>query len=313
MTYLKVTNISKAYGTQQVLQDVSFEIQKGERFGLIGPNGAGKSTLIDIITGLIKADQGQVVIDGQNIKGHLAQIRGKIGLVPQDIGLIENLTVYDNLYYFACLYGLSGQSLKDKIDQILQAMGLEDATKKKVKELSGGMKRRLNIGAALLHDPEFLILDEPTVGVDPQSRQRIFEFLKQLNESGTTILYISHYMEEVEALCHRIFLLDQGRQVAYGTQDQVKALVRQSNRIRFEIDRVPANLTAVLMAQDNGIKEVQSEWNQVSLLVDVTIFSMMKLIKCLEAQDCVIKSIYVEDISLEETFLQLTGKRLRDE
>lgn len=312
MAYLEVKNIYKSYDGKNVLSNVSMQINKGERFGLIGPNGAGKTTLIDIITGLIKADEGEVFLDGMSIKNNVLKIREKLGLVPQDIALLEDLNAYSNLEYFGGMYGLSGKKLKAKIEELLEVTGLTESAKKKVKTYSGGMKRRLNIAAALLHDPEFLILDEPTVGVDPQSRKYIFDFLKSLNERGTTILYISHYMEEIEALCDRLYVLDLGREVAYGSKEEVKNLARQSGNILLEVDFVPKGFEKLLLESNNSISNVETDFNKLKLTVNSKEFSVMKLIKSVEDTDAVIKSLSVEELSLEETFLQLTGKNLRD-
>ncbi|MFK8243011.1 MULTISPECIES: ABC transporter ATP-binding protein [unclassified Facklamia] len=312
MSYVTVKDINKQFQQKSVLNNVNFTIEKGERFGLIGPNGAGKSTLIDIMTGLIVADSGEVIIDDINIKKDILAVRKKLGVVPQDLALMEELNGYDNLIYFGGMYGLSGKELQSRVDELLKTIGLTAHAKKKVKTYSGGMKRRLNIAAALLHRPEFLILDEPTVGVDPQSRQYIFDFLKDLNESGTTILYISHYMEEIEALCDRLLILDSGSEVAYGTKAEVKSLVRQSNKVKIELDYVSEEVLAAIQALDNGISEVTRDFNHIHLLVDSSAFSMMRLIQALEVTDSVIKSLSLEDISLEETFLQLTGKSLRE-
>ncbi|MBR7927648.1 ABC transporter ATP-binding protein [Aerococcaceae bacterium zg-ZUI334] len=312
MSYVTVKDINKQFQQKSVLNNVNFTIEKGERFGLIGPNGAGKSTLIDIMTGLIVADSGEVIIDDINIKKDILAVRKKLGVVPQDLALMEELNGYDNLIYFGGMYGLSGKELQSRVDELLKTIGLTAHAKKKVKTYSGGMKRRLNIAAALLHRPEFLILDEPTVGVDPQSRQYIFDFLKDLNENGTTILYISHYMEEIEALCDRLLILDSGSEVAYGTKAEVKSLVRQSNKVKIELDYVSEEVLAAIQALDNGISEVTRDFNHIHLLVDSSAFSMMRLIRALEVTDSVIKSLSLEDISLEETFLQLTGKSLRE-
>lgn len=187
MGYVEVENIVKSYGKKRVLEDVSFQIQKGDRFGMIGPNGAGKSTLIDIITGLREADGGTVRIDGLEIQKDTIEARKRIGLVPQDLALMEELNARDNLEYFGTLYGLHGQKLKERIEEALELVGLTDHAKGKVKKYSGGMKRRLNIACAILHRPEFLILDEPTVGVDPQSRNHIFEFLKKLGDRKSVV------------------------------------------------------------------------------------------------------------------------------
>lgn len=312
MAYVEIKGITKRFGTQTVLNNVSFNIQSGECFGLIGPNGAGKTTLIDIITGLQKADAGDVVIDGLSIRKNPIQIRTMLGIVPQDIALIEELNAIDNLEYFGGMYGLSGKLLKERMDEVLQSVGLMDKKKDKVKSYSGGMKRRLNIAAALLHRPKFLILDEPTVGVDPQSRQHIFDFLSKLNEEGTTILYISHYMEEVEALCDRLMVLDLGKEIAYGTKSQVKSLVSQTNKVRILLDRVPQDIKAHLLASENGIQQVEVTMNELHLLVEQHVFSMMKLIAFFEKTESIIKSVSVEELSLEEVFIRLTGKKLRD-
>lgn len=312
MVYVEIKGITKRFGMQTVLNNVSFNIQSGECFGLIGPNGAGKTTLIDIITGLQKADAGDVVIDGLSIRKNPIQIRTMLGIVPQDIALIEELNAIDNLEYFGGMYGLSGKLLKERMDEVLQSVGLMDKKKDKVKSYSGGMKRRLNIAAALLHRPKFLILDEPTVGVDPQSRQHIFDFLSKLNEEGTTILYISHYMEEVEALCDRLMVLDLGKEIAYGTKSQVKSLVSQTNKVRILLDRVPQDIKAHLLASENGIQQVEVTMNELHLLVEQHVFSMMKLIAFFEKTESIIKSVSVEELSLEEVFIRLTGKKLRD-
>ena len=267
---------------------------------------------IDIITGLQKADAGDVVIDGLSIRKNPIQIRTMLGIVPQDIALIEELNAIDNLEYFGGMYGLSGKLLKERMDEVLQSVGLMDKKKDKVKSYSGGMKRRLNIAAALLHRPKFLILDEPTVGVDPQSRQHIFDFLSKLNEEGTTILYISHYMEEVEALCDRLMVLDLGKEIAYGTKSQVKSLVSQTNKVRILLDRVPQDIKAHLLASENGIQQVEVTMNELHLLVEQHVFSMMKLIAFFEKTESIIKSVSVEELSLEEVFIRLTGKKLRD-
>ena len=312
MAYVEIKGITKRFGTQTVLNNVSFNIQSGECFGLIGPNGAGKTTLIDIITGLQKADAGDVVIDGLSIRKNPIQIRTMLGIVPQDIALIEELNAIDNLEYFGGMYGLSSKLLKERMDEVLQSVGLMEKKKDKVKSYSGGMKRRLNIAAALLHRPKFLILDEPTVGVDPQSRQHIFDFLSKLNEEGTTILYISHYMEEVEALCNRLMVLDLGQEIAYGTKSQVKSLVAQTNKVRILLDRVPQDVKARLLASENGIQQVEVTMNELHLLVEQHVFSMMKLIAFFEKTESIIKSVSVEELSLEEVFIRLTGKKLRD-
>jgi len=309
---IEIKDVTKSYGRQKVLQNVSFEIMEGELFGLLGPNGAGKSTLIDILTGIQSMDSGEIFINGKSIKTDKVEIRKHLGLVPQDIALLEELNAVDNLEYFGGLYGLAGTELKSQIEKLLEVAGLTDKKKEKVKNYSGGMKRRLNIAVAMLHNPSILILDEPTVGVDAQSRQHIFDYIQSLAEQGTTILYTSHYMEEIEALCKRVFILDLGEEVAYGTKEEVKKLVGHTQTVALTLDRVPAGFDEVLKNSENGIQFVTVDGQDIALTIDQTIFSMMKLIEQVEQAQLVIKSVNVKETTLEEAFLQLTGKTLRD-
>ncbi len=309
---IEIKDVTKSYGRHKVLQNVSFEIMEGELFGLLGPNGAGKSTLIDILTGIQSMDSGEIFINGKSIKTDKVEIRKHLGLVPQDIALLEELNAVDNLEYFGGLYGLAGQELKSQIEKLLEVAGLTDKKKEKVKNYSGGMKRRLNIAVAMLHNPSILILDEPTVGVDAQSRQHIFDYIQSLAEQGTTILYTSHYMEEIETLCKRVFILDLGEEVAYGTKEEVKKLVGHTQTVALTLDRVPAGFDEVLKNSENGIQFVTVDGQDMELTIDQTIFSMMKLIEQVEQAQLVIKSVNVKETTLEEAFLQLTGKTLRD-
>ena len=309
---IEIKDVTKSYGRQKVLQNVSFEIMEGELFGLLGPNGAGKSTLIDILTGIQSMDSGEIFINGKSIKTDKVEIRKQLGLVPQDIALLEELNAVDNLEYFGGLYGLAGVELKSQIEKLLEVAGLTDKKKEKVKNYSGGMKRRLNIAVAMLHNPSILILDERTVGVDAQSRQHIFDYIQSLAEQGTTILYTSHYMEEIEALCKRVFILDLGEEVAYGTKEEVKKLVGHTQTVSLTLDRVPSGFDEVLKNSENGIQFVTVDGQDMALTIDQTIFSMMKLIEQVEQAQLVIKSVNVKETTLEEAFLQLTGKTLRD-
>ena len=309
---IEIKDVTKSYGRQKVLQNVSFEIMEGELFGLLGPNGAGKSTLIDILTGIQSMDSGEIFINGKSIKTDKVEIRKQLGLVPQDIALLEELNAVDNLEYFGGLYGLAGAELKNQIETLLEVAGLTDKKKEKVKNYSGGMKRRLNIAVAMLHNPSILILDEPTVGVDAQSRQHIFDYIQSLAEQGTTILYTSHYMEEIETLCKRVFILDLGEEVAYGTKEEVKKLVGHTQTVALKLDRVPAGFDEVLKNSENGIQFITVDGQDIALTIDQTIFSMMKLIEQVEQAQLVIKSVNVKETTLEEAFLQLTGKTLRD-
>lgn len=313
MSYVEIRNLYKNYGDNQVLKNVSFEIENGERFGLIGPNGAGKSTLIDVITGLTPLNSGEVFIDGKKVPKDIVKIRERIGLVPQEIALMQELNAPSNLEYFGGLYGLSGKTLKNRIDEALEIVGLEDQQKKAVKTFSGGMQRRLNIAAGILHRPELLILDEPTVGVDPQSRNKIFEFIKYMNEEyKTTVLYTSHYMEEVEALCERLFILDNGEQVGYGAQEEIKQLVQDNVKWLIEVEQLPLGIEDELQAELIGVEQVVIENNKLHMIVDPLEFSTQQLMQYFTKKNLELTTLKKEELSLEEAFLQLTGKTLRD-
>lgn len=313
MSYVEINNIYKSYGKDQVLDNVSFEIENGECFGLIGPNGAGKSTLIDIMTGLTSFNSGDIIINNKKVPQDIVSIREEIGLVPQEIALMQELNATSNLEYFGGLYGLSGKLLKERISEALEVVGLKDHLKKPVKTFSGGMQRRLNIACAIMHRPKLLILDEPTVGVDPQSRNKIFEFIKYMNtEYKTTVLYTSHYMEEVEALCDRLFILDNGKEIGYGSQEEIKQLVQDHVKWYIEIEQAPLNLEKMLLEQLNGVQQVVSENNTFHLIVDPVEFKSKDLMMLINNNNLELITLNKEDLSLEEAFLQLTGKTLRD-
>lgn len=313
MTHVQVENLIKNYGKEQVLKNISLTIEEGEIFGLIGPNGAGKSTLIDSLTGLTNFQSGDITIDSKQVPKDLVSIREDIGLVPQEIALLEDLNAKANLEYFGGLYNLSGKDLKNRIDEALKIVELDDQEKKVIKKYSGGMKRRLNIAAAILHRPKFLILDEPTVGVDPQSRNKIFDFIRYMNkEYGTAILYTSHYMEEVEALCDRLLIIDNGEQIAYGSQEEIKQLVQNTVKWRVEFTEVPTGITEEIQHELDGVDQAVLDKSTIHLIVDPAIFNTQDLLTFIADKDIGLKTLVKEELSLEEAFLQLTGKSLRD-
>jgi len=216
---LRVSHLRKAYGALVAVDDVSFTVDRGKLVGLLGPNGAGKTTTLSMIAGLVTADTGSVDIDGKALNGETDPAKRRFGLVPQDLALYDELSARDNLRFFGALYDLAGRELDDAIGRALETVSLADRAKDKVKTFSGGMKRRLNLAIGLLHDPDILLLDEPTVGVDPQSRNAIFDNLEQLKAQGKALLYTTHYMEEVERLADRIVVIDHGRVIADNTLD----------------------------------------------------------------------------------------------
>ncbi len=311
MEGILVKDITKRYGDKVILNNISFHIRRGEFFGLIGPNGAGKSTLIKIMSGLVKQDQGDIRIDGMGYRDKAIAIKRKLGVVPQEIALLETVSGRDNLEYFARLYGLRGKTLKTKVKEVLELTGLTDHQKKKVKAYSGGMKRRLNLAAAIMHQPEYLILDEPTVGVDAQSRNAIFDYIKDMNEQGTTVLYTSHYMEEVEALCDNIFILDLGKEVAYGTKENLRKILGKNTTVVVETEENTQALLPVLQTLP-GVESVQGKSDSLEILTRAKEFHLSQLIHTIENENQVIMNIRVQEPSLEEVFLTLTGKTLRD-
>lgn len=311
MNMVEMKNITKRFDDKLVLDNISLDIQKGEIFGLIGPNGAGKSTLINILTGLLKSEGGSVKIDGLDLSSSPVACKEKIGLVPQALAIEKESSAYDNLEYFGAFYGLSGKLLKERIGEALEVTGLSDRSKEKVKKFSGGMMRRLNMGAAILHHPELLILDEPTVGVDAQSRNYTFDYLRRINkETGTTILYTSHYMEEVEALCSRIFIMDLGREIAFGSKRDIMAMHSGTNTIRLTFQDQAADMTQYLSVLP-GIRSLMETDGSYSLIAESD-FSLEELILRLHRDSHSVKSVSVEQPKLEEIFLSLTGKTLRD-
>ena len=311
MSIIEVKNITKRFNDKLVLDNVSYEVNEGEIFGFIGPNGAGKSTLINIMTTLLIPDSGTIKICGYDILKEPIKAKECIGYVPQDLALIEDLNAYDNLEFFGALYGLKGKVLKERINEALKVTGLEKTKKQKVKKFSGGMKRRLNIAVAIMHHPKVLILDEPTVGVDPQSRIHIFSFIKNIcKEWGTTIVYTSHYMEEVEELCKRVFIMDLGKEISYGEKGDIKSSVFSNNKVLIETQNINAK-TIMELKDIKGIMKVTDKNEEVSLTINSE-FKLAKVLSLLEKNNIDIKKISYEEPKLEDVFLSLTGKNLRD-
>ncbi len=229
---VEVRNLVKSFGKHVVVQDVSFTLGSGEIFGLLGPNGAGKSTTINMMCGYLQSDSGDTFIHGHSVNKESLTVKRLIGVVPQEIALYEDLTALENLYFFGEIYGLSAPERKERADEVLHFMGLYDRRKDNVKNFSGGMKRRINIAVAMIHHPQFLMLDEPTVGVDPQSRENIFDSIEKIRDQGTTVLYTTHYMEEAERLCNHIAIIDEGQIIALGTLEQLLALRDQNREVQ---------------------------------------------------------------------------------
>lgn len=311
MSIIEVKNISKRFNDKLVLDNISYEVKEGEIFGFIGPNGAGKSTLINIMTSLLTPDSGTIEICGYDILREPIKAKECMGYVPQELALMEELNAYDNLEFFGALYGLKGKLLKERIAEALKVTGLEETKKQKVKKFSGGMKRRLNIAVSILHHPKVLILDEPTVGVDPQSRNHIFSFIKNIcKDWGTTVIYTSHYMEEIEELCKRVFIIDLGKEVSYGDREEIKASVFSNNKVIIETQEISGE-TIMKLKDLEGIDKVSDKDNVLTLTIDSK-FKLASVLSLLEKETVNIKKISYEEAKLEDVFLSLTGKTLRD-
>ena len=312
MNVIVIKNLTKRFNDKLVIDNISLEIDKGEIFGLVGPNGAGKSTLINIMVGLLSIDKGEVFIEGYSISKETLKAKSKMGLVPQEIALFENLTAKENLEYWGGLYGLRGALLKERIQEALEISALQEHTKKFIKNYSGGMKRRLNIAVAMMHHPEVLIMDEPTVGVDPQSRNHIFEVIRRMNkEYNTTIIYTSHYMEEVETLCDRILIMDLGKEVAYGSKEELKRIVKSDKVIKIVAQGELEDLMFDIKKLPN-VRGVELKVSELKIIVSEKT-TLNELFNEISKHKIEIKNICIEEPTLEEVFLTLTGKKIRDE
>ncbi|WP_127591240.1 ABC transporter ATP-binding protein [Paenibacillus lautus] len=310
MTIATMNHIIKRYGHQLVLDHVNLEIRQGEILGLLGPNGAGKTTLIHALSGLIGIDSGSIELFGKRLSGPMLEVKRKIGLVTQDVTVFEDLTAQENLAFFGGIYGLRGTELKRQITETLQFVGLTDQAHKRPSKFSGGMKRRLNIACSIIHRPRLLIMDEPTVGIDPQSRNHILESVRELKKRGTTILYTTHYMEEVQSLASRVVILDQGHVIAQGTIDELVKNIHHEEKIKLEVVELTEDLINSIKQLD-GVKQVILTGTQIQILSRAGAGNLDRILSLAKSAGGVI-SIHAEKPTLEDVFLTLTGKQLRD-
>lgn len=308
---VEMRNLIKRYGDNIAVDNVNLSIKEGEIFGLLGPNGAGKTTIINMLVGLTLINSGEILIFGKKINGHNSMVKRNIGLVPQEIALYDDLTAAENVTMFGNLYGLRGKGLKENVQQALSFTGLGDRAGEFPKKFSGGMKRRLNIACAVVHHPSLIIMDEPTVGIDPQSRQHILNSVMELNRQGATVIYTSHYMEEVEELCTRVAIMDQGRIIARGTQEELKALVSTEEKLDILLNNVNYTLVDNLKKMPE-IKECSLSGEKLSILTSAGSGIISRVIDIITATGTDVLSLEVEKPSLESVFLTLTGKTLRD-
>lgn len=311
MKILEVNNLTKRFGDKIAVDNLSFYVNEGEIFGLLGPNGAGKSTTINIIISLLKSSKGEINIFGKSLDKNELDIKKNIGVVPQSLAIYENLTAEENIRFFAGLYGLSGKNLKEAVDYALDFTGLTEVRKTRAKKFSGGMMRRLNIACAIAHKPKFIIMDEPTVGIDPQSRNHILRSVKLLQQEGCTILYTSHYMEEVEVLCNRIVIMDHGKIIAEGSKDELISLVSDSQNLEIQIDNME-NIDIEKLKSITGVKSISVKEDNITINSSREINNLDKIIGFFTSQGVKIKNIDYKNINLEMVFLNLTGRNLRD-
>lgn len=308
---IEVKNVSKEYKKLKAIDDLSFEVKKGEILGLLGPNGSGKSTTINCILSLLKFNNGSIKIFGKEMKPNAYDIKRKIGVVFQDVAVFNELTVYENVDYFCGLYIKDKSTRKKYIDEAISLVGLEEFKKFYPKQLSGGLLRRLNIACGIAHKPEIIILDEPTVAVDPQSRNNILEGIEKLRKNGTTIIYTTHYMEEVEIICDRVIILDKGKILASGTTDELKKLASIEEKITVEVNNLDEKYIKEIKKNKN-IAEVTYTNNVLLVTYKEGDNNLVSLMDYLKKESIKYNKIYSERPTLNDVFLELTGKELRD-
>lgn len=311
MNAIEVQNLKKTFDTINAVQDVSFHAEAGEILSLLGPNGAGKSTTISMLSGLLEPTSGEAWIMGHSILKEPQATKACLGVVPQDIALYPDMSARENLVFWGKMYGLRGSDLRTRVDEVLEIIDLVDRQKDRVGKYSGGMKRRVNIAAALLHKPAVVIMDEPTVGIDPQSRRYILENVKELNHQGMTVLYTTHYMEEAQELSDHIAIMDQGVIIAYGTHQELIQLVGEQTRIDLSLN-LPGGEVIESWRKVPGVSNVVSEDGRVIVLVDDSNLVLPRLFDAANAMGVHITSVDIQEPNLEMVFLHLTGKALRD-
>ncbi len=308
---LACSGLAKRFGARQAVDGVGFTIAHGETYGLLGPNGAGKTTTISMVCGILARDGGEVLIDGSPLDPGATSVKAAIGYVPQDLAIYPDLSARENLAFFGRLYGLRGHELRERVDEVLGVIDLVDRAKERTANFSGGMKRRLNIGIGLLNRPRLLILDEPTVGVDPQSRNAILDSVAALSAQGMGILYTTHYMEEAERLCDRVGIIDEGHIIAEGTRRELVALVGGVDKVSLAASGDVATAAGVLRTVD-GVREATPHEGGIDILVTEARKHLPALLQAASRDGVVVKSVEVVEPDLEAVFLHLTGKALRD-
>jgi ABC-2 type transport system ATP-binding protein len=313
---IQARNLHKQYDPPNgvvAVKDVSFDIERGEIFSLLGPNGAGKTTVMSLLTGLLRSTSGDTLIDGHSIRADPLQAKRVLGIVPDEIALYRTITARENLAFWGKMYGLGGAKLQERIDAMLELSGLADRADDKVETFSGGMKRRLNIAVGLLHEPRVVFMDEPTVGIDPQSRRRILDTVKELNRQGVTVLFTTHYMEEAEELSDRIGIIDHGDLIAVGTQAELSRIVNEYDTVTIHMGaETSSEETASALADLPGVHHAVGQNSHVVLqALDVSSL-LQDVVTCATRNGGSIKRLEIQEPNLEAVFMHLTGRALRD-
>jgi ABC-2 type transport system ATP-binding protein len=308
---IEVRDLTKAFRDVVAIGGISFEVKRGEVFSLLGPNGAGKSTAISIISGLLRPDSGDALVMGHSILKESMAARRCLGVVPQEVALYNDMSARENLVFWGRMYGLSGKDLERRADEMLKAVGLVDRQKGRVGTYSGGMKRRVNIAAALLHTPQVVIMDEPTVGIDPQSRRHILDYVKELNRQGMSVLYTTHYMEEAEELSNRIAIMDKGKVIACGTRDELVRRVGEQARVDLAVTGEPEK-AAEAWRKVTGVSRATVEQGRVLVLAGDSNAVVPRLFEQAAQSGFRVGSVEIQEPNLETVFLALTGRALRD-
>jgi len=310
---LEVTNLVKKYGDFIAVNGISFEIQEGEIFSLLGPNGAGKTTTISVLSTLYSPTSGDATIGGYSVSRQPMQVRKLIGVVPQDLALYEDLTARENLSFWGQMYDLGGKALDRRIGQVLEQIGLVDHANQRVKTFSGGMKRRVNIGVGLLHQPRLLFMDEPTVGIDPQSRRAILDSVKDLNRQGMTVLYTTHYMEEAQELSHRVGIIDHGDLIAIGTQAELTRQVGEYESLQLMLGEMDdANALSKALSGLEGVVRADVVDHCIEIITPEAELVLAPAVSKANQLNIKIHSVTIQEPNLEAVFLHLTGRALRD-
>ena len=309
-TILKINNLTKRYKNHMAVDHISFEIKKGEVVGLLGTNGAGKSTTINMLSTILKPDDGSIIFEGKDIKNQIFYFKKNLGVVPQEIAIYEQISVVDNAKYFCKLYGIPNREIDQRCEKVLKAVDLYDVRNRRPAEFSGGMKRRLNIALALLHQPKLVIFDEPTVGVDIQSRNLILNYIKQLKQEGISVIYTSHYMEEVEEIADRIIVIKDGHIIANGDVDYIRSMISDNIHLAITVDCITDEIKKSLNKNTN-VQDIYTEDDvlHIALKKDVSGVAYYEILDVLREEKCKIKEINTIKENLETVFLNITGER----